>query len=71
MQISSFMLRQKPFDALILVGADSVKESICGKAGLKHGLRYCGTPNCDGPELLHDLKTKHLDTLHFVKQVYC
>lgn len=63
MQISNFKLRDKAYQAMVLVATDSIKDPICGKTSLKHGWKHCGTPNCDGPELLYDLKTKYLGSL--------
>ena len=52
-----------------MVGTDSIKDPICGTESLRHGLRYCKTPHCDGPELLYDLKTKYLSSFHQLKHI--
>ena len=69
MQVSSFIVNEQAFEMLVMVGTDSIKEPICGTNRLKHGLKYCGTTDCDGPELLYDLKTKYLDTIDNFKDV--
>ena len=47
-------------EAMFFVGTDLVKDPICGKSTLKHGLNHCGTRYCEESELLFDLKNKHL-----------
>ena len=69
MQLANLKLRGKKLNALVLVGTDSIKDPICGTGSLKHGLQYCGTADCDGPELLYDLKTKYLQPFELVKHI--
>ena len=69
MQISKFRFDQQPYEVLVMVGSESIKNPICGTDSLRHGLKHCGTTNCDGSELLYDLKTKYLDTYHQLEDV--
>ena len=69
MQISKFRFDQQPFEVLVMVGSESIKDPICGTDSLRHGLKHCGTPDCDGSELLFDLKTRYLDSYHQLKDI--
>ena len=69
MLISKLELEEKSFEVLVMVGTDSIKDPICGTESLRHGLQYCKTANCDGPELLYDLKAKYLDSFYQLKYV--
>ena len=60
MLTSSLKLKGKDFEVMVIVGAESIKDPICGKSTQKHGLNYCGTQNCEESELIYDLKTKYL-----------
>ena len=62
MLISSLKLKSKDFEVMMIVAADSIKDPTCGKSTQKHGLNYCGKQDCEESQLLHDLKTKYLDS---------
>ena len=69
MQLSDFKLKGKDFDVMALVGTDSIKDPKCNQTSLKHGLNHCGKQDCEGSELLYDLKTKYLDSVDLFKNV--
>ena len=69
MLISSLKLEGKHCEVLVIVGADSIKDPTCGTSSPKHGLKYCGKQDCEGSELLYDLKTKYLDSVYLFKDV--
>ena len=69
MQIAKFKLEGKVCEPIVLVGSDSIKDPKCGTSCLKHGKQFCGTPKCDGSELLYDLKSKYLDSFDGLKDV--
>ena len=53
----------------MIVGADSIKDPICGKPIQKHGMNYCGTKWCEESELIYDLKSKYLGNFDQLKNV--
>ena len=69
MLISSLKLEGKHCEVLVMVGADSIKDPTCWTSSPKHGLKYCGKQDCEGSELLYDLKTKYLDSVYLFKDV--
>ena len=69
MLISSLKLEGKGCEVMVIVGADSIKDPKCNNSTLKHGLNHCGQQDCEGSELLYDLKTKYLDSLDLLKDV--
>ena len=69
MFISSLKLKDKDFEAMLIVSAKSIKDPICGKSTQKHGLNYCGTINCEESELIYDFKTKYLGNFDHLKDV--
>ena len=69
MLISSLKLNGKDFEVMVIVGADSIKDPICEKSTLKHGLNHCGKQDCEGSELLYDLKTKYLNSYSQLEDV--
>ena len=69
MLISSLKLKGKHCETLVIVGAASIKDPKCDQTTLKHGLNYCGKQDCEGSELLYDLKTKYLDSIYLFKDV--
>ena len=69
MLISSLKLKGKDCETLVIVGAASIKDPKCNQTTLKHGLNHCGKQDCEGSELLYDLKTKYLASFDFLKEV--
>ena len=69
MLISSLKLEGKDCETLMIVGAPSIKDPKCDQTSLKHGLNYCGKQDCEGSELLYDLKTKYLASFDSLKDV--
>ena len=63
------MLKGKDFEAMVLVGTESIKDPICGKSTQKHGLNYCGTINCEESELMYDIKTKYLGNFDYLRDI--
>ena len=69
MLISSLKLKGKEFEVMVIVGAESIKDPICGKSTLKHGLNYCGANNCEESELIYDLKTRYLGNFNQLRNI--
>ena len=69
MLIARWKLEGKLHEIIVMVGTDTIRDPICGTDNLRHGLKYCKTPNCDGPELLYDLKTKYLNSYDQLKHI--
>ena len=70
MMVSSYKLKRKQLETMILIGTDSIQDPTCEKSTSRHGLNHCGTRYCEESELLFDLKNKHLKSFgHQVKKI--
>ena len=54
---------------IVMIGAEFIKDPICGKLTNKHGLNHCGTKSCEESELIYDLKTKYLGNFDHLRDV--